>query len=137
MAYEPKTKPTAVDPHEFVDAVEHPTRRQDALTLMELMSTVTGEPPTMWGPSIVGFGQRHYRYESGHEGDEPLVSFSPRKSNLVLYSLTTTPGSEELLEKLGKHKRGKGCVYVNKLADVDLDTLEELVRLNSEQRSTE
>src|SRR5690554_5365483 len=130
MAYEPKTKPTTTDPAEFVQAVEHPTRRQDGMTLLELMADTTGQPPVMWGPSMIGFGQRRYKYESGHEGDEFLVGFSPRKANLVLYGLNSTPGHEELLEKLGKHKQGKSCVYVSKLADVDLDVLKQLIALN-------
>lgn len=130
MAYEPKTRPTAVEPREFVEGVEHPTRRQDGWTVLELMAEATGEEPVMWGPSIIGYGQRHYRYESGHEGDEPLVAFSPRKANLVFYGLSSAPGSEELLKRLGKHKQGKSCVYVNKLADIDLDTLKRLVKLN-------
>lgn len=130
MANEPRMRPTEVDPHEFVAAVEHPTRRQDALHLVELMSEVSGEEPVMWGPTIVGFGQRHYRYESGHEGDEPLMGFSPRKANLVLYALQDAPGSAELLADLGKHRLGKSCLYVNKLADVDLKVLRELMELN-------
>lgn len=135
MAYEQKTKPTTVEPEAFVQAVEHPTRKADGLALLELMTETTGRPPVMWGPSIVGFGERHYKYASGHEGDEPLVGFSPRKANLVLYGLTYTPGHEELLDQLGKHKRGKGCVYVNKLADVDEDVLRQLIRLNYDHRA--
>jgi len=137
MAYEQKTKPTAVEPGAFVRAVEHPTRRADGLALLELMEHTTGQPPVMWGPSIIGFGQRHYKYASGHEGDEPLVGFSPRKASLVIYGLTYTPGHEELLEQLGKHKRGKGCVYVNKLADVDLGVLERLIKLNYDHRASD
>lgn len=128
MAYEQKTKPTTVDPTSFVMAVQHPTRRQDGATLLELLTEVTGQPPVMWGPTIVGFGQRHYKYDSGHEGDEPLVGFSPRKAHLVIYGLTNTPGGEALLERLGKHRRSKACVYVNKLADVDMSVLRQLVK---------
>lgn len=130
MAYEPKTKPTAVDPAEFVQAVEHPTRRQDGMMLLELMAETTGQPPVMWGPSIIGYGQRRYRYETGHEGDEPLVAFSPRKANLVFYGLNSTSEADELLQQLGKHKQGKSCVDVNKLADINMDVLKQLITIN-------
>jgi hypothetical protein len=123
---EPKTKPTAVSAADFIEAVENETRRADAKTLLALMKRITGETPVMWGPSIVGFGRRHYKYESGREGDVPIAGFSPRKANLVLY-LAHCPERDALLERLGKHKTGVGCLYVNKLADVDADVLEELV----------
>ena len=90
------------------------------------MRRVTGEPAKMWGPSIIGFGQYHYRYDSGHEGDMCLIGFSPRKANLVLYVLPGFEGQADMLARLGKHKHGKGCLYINKLADVDLAVLEEL-----------
>ena len=120
-------RPTVVDPSGYVAAVEHPTRRQDAQTLMTLMSEVSGEEPVMWGPSIIGFGENHYVYDSGREGDQPKIAFSPRKANLVLYVLTAAPETEDLLARLGKHKRGKGCLYINKLADVDLEVLQQLM----------
>lgn len=135
MAYENKTKPTDVDPRDFIAAVEHPTRRQDAETLLELMSEVSGDEPVMWGPSIIGFGSHHFAYESGHEGDDGKIGFSPRKSNLVLYALNYAPESEALLAKLGKHKLGKACLYINKLSDVDMDVLRELVRVAYAYRS--
>ncbi len=122
-----KTQPTDEDPAAFIAAVEHPTRRADAELLLELMARVTGEPAVMWGPTIVGFGAYHYRYDSGHEGDAAKVAFSPRKANIALYGLANAPEAEALLARLGKHKRGAGCVYVNKLADVELGVLEELV----------
>lgn len=122
------TQPTDVDPIEFVAAVEHPTRRADAEALLDLMERVTGWQPRMWGPTIVGYGRYHYRYESGREGDLMVTGFSPRKANLVLYVL---PGYDELgdvLAELGKHRIGKSCLYVNKLADVDVSVLEHIIR---------
>lgn len=123
-----KTRPTDASVEAFIDAVDHPRRRDDARTLLELMQRVTGEEPVMWGPSIVGYGSYHYRYASGQEADWPVVGFSPRKQNLSIYIMTGFAESEELLSRLGKHKTGKSCLYVTKLADVDLDVLETLVR---------
>ena len=122
-----KTKPTHVDVDAFIAAVEKPVRRADAKVVREMMERVTGEPATMWGPTIIGFGTYHYRYASGHEGDMCRVGFSPRSANLVLY-VGGFPGFDELLGKLGKHKRSKACLYLNKLADVDLGVLEEISR---------
>jgi hypothetical protein len=121
-----KTKPTKLSVVEFVDAVADETRRADAKTLVKLMRSATGEKPAMWGPAIIGFGSSHYKYESGREGDMPLVGFSPRKAATVLYGLKE-PDSEVLLAKLGKHTTGKGCLYIKKLADVDQKVLAELV----------
>jgi hypothetical protein len=123
-----KTRPTGADPQAFIAAVPDPARRKDALALCRLLAEWTGEPPAMWGPSIVGFGSYHYRYESGHEGDAALVGFSPRKTSLVLY-LAGGLGDRypELLERLGPHKTGKGCLYLKRLDDVDRDVLRELV----------
>jgi hypothetical protein len=121
-----KTKPTQVSVDEFIAAVEKPVRRADAQVLREMMERVTGEPAAMWGPTIVGFGRYHYRYASGHEGDMCRVGFAPRSANLVLY----VGGFDDypaLLERLGKHKTSKACLYVNKLADIDLTVLEEIV----------
>ena len=112
----------------FLDAVENPRRRSDARQLLALMQEVTGEPPRMWGPSIVGFGKYHYRYASGREGDWPRVGFSPRKANLVIYIMPGFSDYGELLGKLGKFRTGKSCLYVNKLDDVNLELLEQLVR---------
>ncbi len=124
---ETKTRATGVDVGDFIAAVEKPVRRADALVLREMMERVTGEPATMWGPTIIGFGAYHYRYDSGHEGDSCRVGFSPRAANLVLY-VGGFPEYGGLLERLGKHKRSKACLYLNKLADVDLAVLEEIVR---------
>jgi Domain of unknown function (DU1801) len=121
-----KTKQTEVNPAAFIDKVENEQRRKDGHELASLMKQVTGKPAKMWGPSIVGFDQYHYKYASGHQGDMPITGFSPRKQSLVLY---LGPGLEDktLLSKLGKHKVGKGCLYINKLDDVDRDLLRELV----------
>lgn len=126
---ETKTKPTKVSVDAFIAAVEKPVRRADAQVVRALMERITKEPATMWGPSIIGFGSMHYRYESGHEGDMCRVGFSPRAANLVLY-VGGFPEYEALLTKLGKHKRSKACLYINKLADVDLGVLEEIIRLS-------
>ena len=123
------TRPTDVDPADFVASVEHPTRRTDGQALLALMNDVTGEAPAMWGPTMVGYGSYHYRYASGREGDSLRIGFSPRKASLSLYGLQDAPGAAALLERLGKHKSGVGCVYVNKLADVDMGVLRELVEL--------
>jgi hypothetical protein len=127
MTAENTTRVTDVQPADFIDSVEHPTRRADAMTLLAMMERVTGCRPRMWGPSIVGFGRYRYRYESGREGDFMLTGFSPRARNLVVYVL---PGYDHLgddLAELGKHRIGKSCLYINKLADVDLDVLERIV----------
>jgi hypothetical protein len=124
---ETKTKPTNVSVDAFLDAVQHPVRRADGKAVRAMMERVTGEPATMWGPSIIGFGSYHYRYASGHEGDSPRLGFSPRSANLVLY-VGGFPEYEALLARLGKHKSSKACLYLNKLADVDLGVLEEIAR---------
>ncbi|GAA3706660.1 hypothetical protein GCM10022377_20550 [Zhihengliuella alba] len=125
---EPVMRPTSVDARSFVSGVDHPRRRADAETLLELFGSATGEEPVMWGPSIVGFGAYHYRYATGREGDAPAVGFSPRRANLALYVLTGSEESERWLSRLGKHRRGVSCLYVNKLDDVDLDVLRQLVQ---------
>ena len=124
---ENKTKPTKLSATAFIDAVTDPIRRADAKTLVKLMRGATGEPAKMWGPSIVGFGSYHYKYDSGREGDMPLIGFSPRKAATVLYNLTGFAGAEAMKAKLGKHSTGKGCLYIKKLADVDQKVLEDLV----------
>jgi hypothetical protein len=121
------TKPTKLGIATFIDALTDETRRADAKALVKLMEIATGEKPTMWGPSIIGFGSCHYKYESGREGDMPLVGFSPRKAAAVLYGVTGSSDSEALLAKLGKHTTGKGCLYIKKLADVDQKVLAALV----------
>lgn len=116
-----KTKPTKVNVSTFIDAITDASRRADAKALVKLMQKAAGEKPKMWGPSIIGFGSYHYTYDSGREGDMPLIAFSPRKAATVLYGLSD---SEALLPKLGKHARGKGCLYIKRLADVDQKVLE-------------
>jgi hypothetical protein len=123
-----KTKPTQESVDDFIDAVAHPVRREDGRTIRALMERVSGHPAMMWGLSIIGFGSYHYKYDSGHEGDMCRIGFSPRSANLVLY-VGGFPEYEALLAKLGKHKRSKACLYLNKLADVDMAVLEEIVRL--------
>ncbi|MHA7223767.1 DUF1801 domain-containing protein [Arthrobacter sp. RHLT1-20] len=125
---ENKTTATSASVGGFLAAVENPVRRRDGLRLLALMAEVTGQPAAMWGPTIVGFGRYHYKYETGREGDAPAVGFSPRKASLSLYGLTYGPESEELLARLGKHRTGAGCLYVTKLDDVDGAVLTELIR---------
>ncbi len=123
-----KTKKNRASVRKFLESVENQTRREDAFEVLELMEKVTGEAPAMWGKSIVGFGSYHYKYASGQEGDFMLVGFSPRKQNLVLYIMPGFSAYDELMKKLGKHKTGKSCLYINKLEDVHLPTLRKLVR---------
>jgi len=125
---EAKTKPSALAPREFIAKVKDAQRRADAEALVRIFQRATGEKPVMWGPSIVGFGKYHYRYESGREGDMCLAGFSPRSAALVVYALSGAKGEAELLSRLGRFKRGKACLYVKRLADVDSKVLEELVR---------
>src|SRR5690606_273573 len=108
---------------DFIDAATPAQRREDGFTLLEIMQEITGEPAVMWGPSIVGFGNRPMVYASGAEVDWPVVAFSPRKASLVLY----IDHDDDLLAQLGKHKLGKGCLYITKLADVDVAVLRELI----------
>ena len=129
-----KTTATAVDPAEFIAAVEPAGKREDAKVLDALFRKVTGEEPKMWGPSMIGYGQYHYKYDSGREGDWMRAGFSPRKAKHSLYLMggycDTQTGQKHghALDRLGKHSLGKSCLYINKLADVDLDVLEEIIR---------
>ena len=122
-----KTKSTKSSVAAFIDALTDPVRRSDAKALIKVMQNATGEKPRMWGPSIVGFGSYHYKYESGREGDMPVIAFSLRKAATVLYGVTGFGGATALLAKLGKHSTGKGCLYIKMLADVDQPTLETLI----------
>lgn len=133
---ENKTRATDASVADFLDGVENPGRQRDGLRLLALMKENTGETPVMWGPGIVGFGSYHYRYESGREGDTVAVGFSPRKGSLSLYGLTYAPEAAELLPRLGKHKVGAGCLYINKLEDVDEDVLAELIRAGHRHSTT-
>jgi Domain of unknown function (DU1801) len=123
-----KTKPTQLSVTGFIDSLTEPARQADAKALVKLMQSVTGEKPKMWGPSIIGFGSCHYKYDSGREGDMPLVGFSPRKAASVLYNVTAFSDSEALLARLGKHTTGKGCLYIKKLADIDQQVLKTMIQ---------
>lgn len=123
-----KTTQTNASVEDFVSKVANETRRADSLKLMEIMTSITGFDPKMWGPTIIGFGAYHYKYASGHEGDAPLAAFSPRKDSMVIYLASEFKGKEDLLLKLGKHKSSKACVYAKKLADLDLVVLKKLIR---------
>ena len=122
-----KTKPTEVSAESHIAAITNEEQRNDAQTLVALMRRVTRQEPVMWGPSIVGFGSYHYKYASGHEGDSALAAFAVRGSELVVYIAAGFEGRDVLLAKLGKHKTGKVCVYIRRLANVDLTVLETLV----------
>jgi len=124
---ENKTRPTKLSVAAFIDALKDPARRADAMALVKLLQSAAGEKPKMWGPSIIGFGSYHYKYESGREGDMPVIAFSPRKAATVLYGMTNFDEAATLLAKLGKHTTGKGCLYIKTLADVDQHVLEALV----------
>jgi hypothetical protein len=128
-----KTTETNESIADFIDAfVEEETKRNDAFELTRIMQEVTHFEPKMWGPSIIGFGSYHYKYASGHEGDAPLVGFSPRKAAISLYIYTSPDDRDELLSKLGKHKASKGCIYIKKLADIDVGVLKNMISLSLE-----
>ncbi len=122
-----KTNETKLNPYDFIDSyVDNDQKRADSHKLIELMSKWTGFDPKMWGPTIIGFGRYHYKYASGHEGDAPLLGFSPRKAQFSLYVYSKTEKSDDLLNDFGKFKMGKACIYVKKLADIDILVLEKL-----------
>ena len=127
MAKDAKTKQTEVTVDSFLAALPDPRRREEGQAIVDLMAEVTGQPAVMWGPSIVGFGRYSYTYDSGRSGEMCQVGFSPRKAQIVFYLGSETPGRDALLARLGKHKTGKGCLYLNKLADADPAVLRELV----------
>ena len=122
-----KTMETAASVTEFIEAVENEQKRKDSYQLIEMMKAVTAQEPKMWGPSIIGFGSYHYKYESGHEGDAPLLGFSPRKAAISLYVFTGLDEHKHLLEGLGRFKMGKACIYANKLQDFHKDKLMEVM----------
>lgn len=124
---ENKTQPTDADPRAFIAGVEDEQKRADCEVLLEMMERVSGEPPVMWGDSIVGFGSYHYKYASGREGDHLLTGFSPRKANLTIYIMPGFKRYEDELSGLGKHKHSVSCLYVKRLSDIDLDVLEPMV----------
>ena len=123
---ENKTKATSASVDAYIEAIADPARQADCRALVRLMRSITGERPAMWGGSIVGFGSYHYKYESGREGDSCLTGFSSRKDAISIY-LSCLPKHEAFLAKLGKHKLGKGCLYIRHLSDVDLKVLEQLI----------
>lgn len=126
-----KTQPTTASVEEFLNTIKDETKRKDSFILLKIMKEITGETPILWGPSLVGFGKTHYKYKSGREGDWFLMGFSPRARNLTIYIM---PGFERytaLLQKLGKHKTGKSCLYIKKLDDVDINVLKELINLSA------
>lgn len=123
-----KTVYTDEDVLKFIHAFANSEqKKQDSYALIELMKEMSGHEPKMWGPTIIGFGCYHYKYESGHEGDAPMLGFSPRKASISLYVFTGLPEHEHLLEGLGKFKMGKACIYVNKLSDINIDVLKRLM----------
>lgn len=134
---ENKTKPTTASVDEFIANIENTRRRNDALTSLKIYEEVTGLPPVMWGPSIIGFGKIHYVYESGREGDMPAAAFSPRKANMTFYVDGKFEGAEELYARLGKHKKSVACLYINKLDDVDLGVLREIIARDYRTASTD
>ena len=127
-----KTAPNEQSVETFIDSVEPEWKRDDAREILSLIGKITGEDPVMWGDSIVGFGNYHYKYESGREGDWFLAGFSPRKQSTTIYMMGGFDGQDEMLEKLGKHKKSVGCLYIKKLADVDMSTLEKMIKKSVE-----
>jgi hypothetical protein len=128
VAAEAKTKPTKEKVTDFLNRVSDDTRRADCYAVAKMMEEITGSKAQMWGPAIVGFGTYSYKYASGHSGDWPLAAFSPRKTDLTIYLSVAFEKKEELLSQLGKHKTGKSCLYIKRLADVDLPTLKKLIK---------
>lgn len=122
-----KTVANQASVDEFIASVDNATRRADAQKLLKIYQDITEHPPVMWGPSIIGFGSYHYVYDSGREGDMPLAAFSPRKSNLTIYVGNDFKNAESLFKALGKHKKSKACLYINKLDDIDLSVLKEII----------
>lgn len=125
---EPKTKPTAESVRDFINKIPDEERRADCFAVAKIMEEVTGEKPKMWGPSIVGFGSYHFKYDSGREGDWLVTGFSPRKKDLTLYIMMGFEKHAELMKKLGKHSTAKSCLYIKRLADVDVPTLTKLIK---------
>ena len=132
--FEAKTKPTAQSVAAFIDAVADPVRREDARRVDAMMRLISGLEPRMWGPSIIGYGEYHYRYATGHEGDAPRLGFSPRKSELVLYVVPYDPEgrakADPLLVRLGPHRVGKSCLYIRRLDRIEFEVLQELAQLS-------
>lgn len=124
---ENKTQPTEEDVLVFLNSVKHQQRREDGFVMLEIMEQLTGSQPVMWGKSIVGFGKYTYKYASGRSGDWFIVGFSPRKASMSVYLMCALEKLQPILKRLGKHKTGKGCLYINRLDDVDLEVFKELI----------
>lgn len=122
-----KTVETTSSVDDFINAVQDESKRKDCFSIIELIKKLTMLDPKMWGPSIVGFGSYHYKYDSGREGDSPLICFSPRASSIALYLSAGLENRVELLEKFGKHKTDKGCIHIKKLSDIDMDILQKMI----------
>jgi hypothetical protein len=122
-----QTVPTKASVTEFIASIPDATKRNDSFMLVHMMREISGFEPVMWGPAIIGFGSYHYKYASGHEGDAPVLGFSPRKNALTLYLILRENEKETLLTHLGKHTTGKVCLYIKRLSDVDLDVLKKLI----------
>jgi uncharacterized protein DUF1801 len=125
---ENKTKENDASVKDFINQIENPVKRKDCFEILDLMKSITGEEPKMWGTSIIGFGNYHYKYASGREGDFMTVGFSPRKQNITIYIIAGFKKFEELMSKLGKYKTGKSCLHIKKLEDINLDILTTLIR---------
>jgi hypothetical protein len=131
MATKNKTTETDVDVNDFINSyVDHEQKKADSFQLIELMKAWSGFEPKMWGPTIIGFGSYHYKYASGHEGDAPIIGFSPRKAEFSLYVYSPTEESKALLGDLGKFKMGKMCIYVKRLSDINVETLKKLSEIS-------
>ena len=129
MAYKTKTTPTKVNVNDFIESfVDHEQKKIDSYKLIELMREWSGYEPYMWGPTIIGFGSYHYKYESGHEGDAPILGFSPRKADISLYVYCDSVDNQKLLKDLGKYRMGKACIWVKKLSDIDITTLKKMCK---------
>lgn len=123
-----QTVPTDKNVDEFINNVDDPQKQADSKTIVQLMQKVSGYPPVMWGPAIIGFGKFHYKYDSGREGDSPMLGFSPRKNQLTLYAMEGASKRPDLFAKLGKHSTSKACLYIKRLSDIDMQVLEQIVR---------
>ena len=129
-----KTKQTEASPSTFISSISDDKKRSDANTLLTIMSDITQQPPTMWGDSLIGFGLYKYQYASGRKGEWFRVGFSPRKQNITLYIMNGFSQYQHLLERLGKHKTGKSCLYISKLEDIDVDVLKQMIALSYQAR---
>jgi hypothetical protein len=125
--YKAKTTENELSVNDFIKKIPDVQRQKDALTIVDLMEKQSGFPAKMWGPAIIGFGSYHYKYESGHEGDAPIIGFSPRKAEFALYLSSAFDKREELLQQFGKHKSGKACIYIKKMEDINVDVLNKMV----------